>query len=283
MGAAEVIFRARAADGREFPVSVEIEFDLTLAPPVVIADSPAHDGSDIMTAALDLIQNRIDLLVGQRIDPPELRMKVSTVLGDVRQCVVDLMKTGLALFLIEILHRDPAVLPERHLPETVHPAVRIDDDRKGVQQNQRPFRPALGKFHPRRTEKVADGHFHGRMFLTVPVNPQDHLPGDRGGKPHALNCAGTVDIRKLQRFSRLHVAAGAAFPAAAKLPRMFMRVRFGHRSRALPARRVLPADGAALRVRQTRKIAEIHPETVEIFHDLSPSFISVWSNSEILL
>ena len=36
MGAAEVIFRARAADGREFPVAVEIEFDLTLAPQLLL-------------------------------------------------------------------------------------------------------------------------------------------------------------------------------------------------------------------------------------------------------
>ena len=79
-----------------------------------------------MPFASDSVKNGVDILVRQRIDPPELCMKVGAVIGNFRQGVIDLVETWNRLIGAEIFHGDPAMFPERHLPETVHAAVRVD-------------------------------------------------------------------------------------------------------------------------------------------------------------
>ena len=72
--AAEIILRARAADGGIFPVAIHVELDLSLAPPAGVVHAPGHVGADILPSPANSIQNRIILLIGQRIDPAELRI-----------------------------------------------------------------------------------------------------------------------------------------------------------------------------------------------------------------
>ena len=78
--AAEIILRARAADGGIFPVAVHVELDLSLTPPAGVVHTPGHVGADILPSPANAIQNRIILLIGQWIDPAELRMKIARVL-----------------------------------------------------------------------------------------------------------------------------------------------------------------------------------------------------------
>src|SRR4029077_12204251 len=57
VGAAEIVLRAGAADGREGAVAIEEEFDLALAPPAGIVDAPGHVGADIVAVPADAVED----------------------------------------------------------------------------------------------------------------------------------------------------------------------------------------------------------------------------------
>ena len=46
--AAKIIFGASAADGREFVVAIQIEFDFAFTPPAIVVNSPRDLRADIM-------------------------------------------------------------------------------------------------------------------------------------------------------------------------------------------------------------------------------------------
>ena len=91
---AEIILRPSTADGGELSIAIEIKLDFTFPPPVIVVNPPSHHSTNIMTASLNLIQNGINFLVRKWIHPSELSMKISAVLRNIRQRIVDLVKTG---------------------------------------------------------------------------------------------------------------------------------------------------------------------------------------------
>jgi len=63
IGAAEIILRARATDGRPF-VAIHVEFNFPFSSPAGVVDAPAHGGADEMAATFDSFENRINVFVG---------------------------------------------------------------------------------------------------------------------------------------------------------------------------------------------------------------------------
>ena len=56
---------------RSAPVSYTHLLDLALAPPAVVVDAPGQIGTDVLPLALHVVEDRIDLFIGQRVDAPE--------------------------------------------------------------------------------------------------------------------------------------------------------------------------------------------------------------------
>ena len=91
IGSAEIVLGSRAANAGELGISVDVELDLALTPPSVGLDAPKQIGSHVVTLSLDIIKDHIILLIGQRIDPSELGVKIKAVLGDRFLLAVDLI------------------------------------------------------------------------------------------------------------------------------------------------------------------------------------------------
>ncbi len=170
VAAAEIVFRAGAADGREFLVAVEEELDLALAPPAVVVHSPGHVRADILPPAFDPVEDRVNVFVRQGIDPPELRVKISRVIGNVRQGVVDLV-VDREILLGDILERDPESLPEGHRPVAVEGPPGVDADGE---------RGDLGVLPPAAGEEIAHRALDRRLGLAVPIEPDDGEPPGPG-------------------------------------------------------------------------------------------------------
>src|SRR5258706_2071006 len=79
VGAAEVVFRAGPADGWVLAVVVHEELDLTFPPPAGVVHAPRHVRADVLTLALHAVQERDDVLVGNRVHPAELGVEVCRV------------------------------------------------------------------------------------------------------------------------------------------------------------------------------------------------------------
>ena len=119
------------------------------------------------------------------VGPAELGMEVSGVLIQVGQGVGDLVVEILLLFG-QVGHRDLAALPERHRPVGVESAAGVNAYCQGAD---------LGVPAPATGEEVADRTLHRRVFASIPIESQDGLPPDPGGRhPDVLDGAGTVDL-----------------------------------------------------------------------------------------
>ena len=70
------------------------------------------------------VQNRVDRLVGQRVDPPELGVKAGGILRHLGEGIVNLIVEN-HLLGRRIRHRDAATFPEWHRPVAVESAPRI--------------------------------------------------------------------------------------------------------------------------------------------------------------
>src|SRR5438128_1995305 len=57
--AAEIIFRAGAANRRKFSVSIDIKFSLAFTPPTAAVNSPGEICADILATAFDSIEHRV--------------------------------------------------------------------------------------------------------------------------------------------------------------------------------------------------------------------------------
>ena len=123
-----------------------------------------------MAAALDAVEDRVDLLVGEGIDPAELGVEVGAPVGHVGEGVVDLVEARGGL-RVAVLHRDAAPLAEGHLPETVEPLVRVHRHGQRADLRERP---------PARREEVAHGGLDRGLLVAVPVDAQDRVADEIG-------------------------------------------------------------------------------------------------------
>src|SRR5208283_1854476 len=80
VGAAKIIFRARAADGREFLVAVQVELDFAFAPPPWAVDFPGQVCADVLAMPFHAVEDGEDAFRFKWIFPAELRVKIARVL-----------------------------------------------------------------------------------------------------------------------------------------------------------------------------------------------------------
>src|SRR5262245_28247744 len=168
-------------------------------------------------------------------------MEVSRVCWRLRQRIIDLVVNPHRL-RVEVLHRDPRLPSEGHRPVAVERAARIDDDRD---------RGDMGILAPAHSEEVADGRFHRRLFLVVPIHPDDReAPVAGRGHPDVLDRARTVDLAERDSLPRLNDDKWVdlpTLPQIAGLARGYPLSR--HPTLALLTGEILRADGSRLRVR----------------------------------
>ena len=258
VGAAEVVLGAGAADGGELAVAVEEEFDLALAPPAAVVDAPGHVGADVLALSPDAVEDGVDILVGERVHPPELGVEVGGVIGDVGEGVVDLVVER-HLLQPDVLHGDFAALPKRHLPVGVEGAAGVDADGEGGD---------LGVLAPAAGEEVADGALDGGLVLAVPVDAEDAVaPVAGGGHPYVLNRPRVIDLRDHRRLAGLDPNIGGDLPSLAEVAGGPLGGALdGHAALALFAGEVLGGDGASLCQGEAREVSEVHSESVEGRH-----------------
>ena len=127
--AVEVVLQARAADGGEIGVAVDVEFDLAFAPPAVGFDTPVHIGADVVAVALDVIQNGVVFFIGQGIDPAELGVEIEAVRGDLLFLAIDLIIHPVFPYT-QILQLHPEALEIGHLKIAVMTSAGIDADQQ---------------------------------------------------------------------------------------------------------------------------------------------------------
>ena len=257
--AAEIVFRAGAADGGEGLVAVEIELDFAFAPPVGAVRFPGQVRAHVLAAAADAVQDRVDLLGRQLMHTAELRMQIRHVGGHLRERIVDLVVEGDGL-VVEILDGDLRLLAERHVPVTVETAGGIDAYRQRID---------LAELFPATREEVAHGRFDRGLRFAVPVETQDQQAClvDGGRHPNLLNRAGALDLGERERRLSLDVDRGRDLPGLAQLAGgPFAGAFRGHAGLALFAGEILGANGSRLGVRQPRKASQVHFQTIEALH-----------------
>ena len=79
VGSAEIVLGSRAADGGELTVAVEVELDLTFAPPSVGFNAPVHICADIVTVALDPVKDNVIFHIRQWIYSSVLCVKIKAI------------------------------------------------------------------------------------------------------------------------------------------------------------------------------------------------------------
>ena len=130
VGAAEIVLCAGSANGRIVFVAVDEELDLSFSPPAVVVHTKRYIGTDILTFTLDTVhEGKVGrLVVGSAA---ELRVEVGRIFRDLGEGLVDLVVERHLVAIVDVFHRDLALLAERHAPVAVESAAGIDTDGKG--------------------------------------------------------------------------------------------------------------------------------------------------------
>ena len=142
VGAAKVVFGAGADNGRILLIAVKEELDFAFAPPVVIRHADRQISAYKLPASPDTIHNGVIGLVRQRIHPPELRMEIGGIVGNLGKGVVNLIGhcERIARPISRVIWQRPL---KRHDPVAIHAAARIYHDRE--RRKLRVPIPALSK------------------------------------------------------------------------------------------------------------------------------------------
>src|SRR5882724_12621346 len=89
---AEIIFRPRAADGREIRIAVHKEFYLSFAPPAIIMHAIGEVGADVLPLAPDAVDQDKIFLIGKRVHPVELGVEISRIFRKLGEDIINLVK-----------------------------------------------------------------------------------------------------------------------------------------------------------------------------------------------
>ena len=92
---------------------------------------PEHGDAKVAALPLYRIQYRKNLLVRERVLPAELRMEIEGVVWNLPELIIDLVGEAL-IFLIEVLHGNPAGTAERHLKVAVESRFGIAADKERI-------------------------------------------------------------------------------------------------------------------------------------------------------
>ena len=112
-GASKIILRAGTANRWVFLIPIHVKFDLTFSPPIIVIYLPGQIGSYILAFSYNIVRKNAGLLVGYRIRPAKLSVKISRPVIYLRQIIVYLIKQGL-LIPAHIFYRNPGAFPEGH-------------------------------------------------------------------------------------------------------------------------------------------------------------------------
>ena len=205
--------------------------------------SPRHVGADVLSLSFNVVDDGVDLFVGERIHPSELSMKVGRVFRHFTLRIGDLVVKSDGL-LVEVLHRDPCLVPERHRPIGVEGAPRVHADGHG--RNPRVLPPAYG-------EEVADGNFYRRLFFVIPVHSENRVSPIAGRRhPDVFDRARSIDLAHGESRPRLNEDVGIHLPS---LPQFAGLARRGalnrHATFAFFAGQILGAYRECFRVGET--------------------------------
>lgn len=96
---AEVVFSTGTAYGGEVLVAIKVELDFAFTPPTGVVRPPAHRGANVLTSALNAINDGIDALIRQRVRPAELSVEIQAVFRNLAQSVVDLIVEVVGMFI----------------------------------------------------------------------------------------------------------------------------------------------------------------------------------------
>ncbi len=171
-GATEIVLRARIVQRRVcLAVDEHLHFAFTPAGPVV--DFDAKRRPDIMALAVDVINDCIDLLLGNRSRRAIGGVEIHCVFrkGLANSCYHPVERPAP---LADVGHRDSAVFSEGHGPEAVQSLV--GRHKHGYRVEDRELtRVVLRHAIERKSEKGAEGRFHGGMLLAVPVDAENEV------------------------------------------------------------------------------------------------------------
>ena len=254
---AEVVFRTGAADGREFGVAVHEELDFTFAPPAVVVYTPEQVRADVLTLALDAVDDGVVRLVRQRVDAVEAGAEVRDFVFQLGFDVVDLV-VDRRVAVVDVFERDACALLERHRPVAVQTDLRVDTNRERVD---------LGvNFRVRRAEEVAERAFHSRNVAVIPVHTENQpTPAvRRAGDPEMLDRTFRLNVAEGECGVCRNRHRGGNLPAAAEVTRAGCTgTGFRHAGLAFFAGEVFRAYRAGLCKRQLGNVVQVCTKSVE--------------------
>ena len=161
-----------------------------------------------MTLTLNIIQNGINLTIWQRINPPEACVEISAILGDLGQCIINLIKKRGA-FIRNICHCNFAFSPKRHFPIAIKSTSRINA--YGDRRDLRKCSPARGK-------EISDRCFNRRLTAILPIKTDYILtPNAAHRHPYLLNGAGSVNFSQCNSLARLNKNIRGYFPTLSQI------------------------------------------------------------------
>lgn len=160
----------------------------------------------------DIVEYRVDLLVRQRVDAPELRVKIQAVGGYFLFLAVDPViyaRVGRS----DIFEFDAKALKIRHLEVRIKPLARVAADHRTADLA---ILDAVGI-----GEKVGQRHIDRGRGLTVEINSHKQLPAGDGavGYPDMLDRALAFDIGKHGGFASFQNNVGVHLPVLPQLAR----------------------------------------------------------------
>ena len=169
-------------------------------------------GADILPLIPDIVEYRVDMLVRQRGDAPELRVKIQAVGGYFLFLAVDPViyaRVGRS----DIFDFDAKALKIRHLEVRIKPLARVAADHRTADLA---IFAAVGI-----GEKVGQRHIDRGRGLTVGINSHKQLPAGDGavGYPDMLDRARAIDIGKHGGFAFFQNNVGVHLPALSQLAR----------------------------------------------------------------
>ena len=216
-GAAKIILCSRSADGRIFLITIQVNLQLSLSPPITFQGCKGKIGANVMSFSFYAVQDRIVLLKLRQALPSPLCMEVGHILGNlVVERIIDLVEKCRYLRFMLILQRNAGFFPERHLKITVEASGRIYHNRERIYHTA-PCKTTA--------EKISQRAFHGRLLFIVPINPQNQVAQHIiilfrtvcNRHPDMLNDTRSFHLRQHSRLSRrdlLHT--GRTFSARTK-------------------------------------------------------------------
>lgn len=247
--AAEIVFGAGAANGRELIIAVQVEFDFAFTPPARVMDVHGEVGADVLAFAFDVVEDGVKAAGLERVFVMVLSMEISSVARDGGEFIVHLVVQSHAFRIraFHIFHGDAGAFAEGHGPIAIEAAAGVHADGE---------RADLAIFSEAAREEISGGALDRGVGLAVPVDADDSvLPIASQRHPDLMDAAGAFDVGEGDGRCAFNVDGGRDFPALAELARGVPAGTIGgHAGLAFFTSEIFRADGAGFGGRSFVKI-----------------------------